>query len=181
MLAKTFGSSVFGVQASLITIEVNVIKGTKFFMVGLPDNAVKESEQRVESAIKFSGFNFPRQKTIVNLAPADIKKVGSLFDLPIAIGILKSSDQLSISDKFEDGDLEKTVFIGELALDGSLRSVTGVLPIVISMFEQGFTRVILPKENANEASVVDGVDVIGVIGSNIRQNTCLQVAVNSTF
>ncbi len=161
MLAKTYGNAVFGVEASTITIEVNVGQGTKFFMVGLPDSAVKESEQRVESAIKNHGFKMPRQKVVVNLAPADIRKEGSAYDLPIALGILKASEQLSSED------LEKYVIMGELALDGGLRPIKGALPIAIEARKNGFKGFILPMENASEAAIVDELDVVGV--ENIEQ------------
>ncbi|WP_420317078.1 YifB family Mg chelatase-like AAA ATPase [Ekhidna sp.] len=161
MLAKTYGSAVYGVDAYKITVEVNVGQGTKFFMVGLPDSAVKESEQRVESAIKNFGFRMPRQKVVVNLAPADIRKEGSAYDLPIALGILKASEQI-IAD-----ELENYVIMGELALDGDLRPIKGALPIAIEARKNGFTGFILPKENASEAAIVDGLNVIGV--SNIKE------------
>ncbi|WP_462253424.1 YifB family Mg chelatase-like AAA ATPase [Ekhidna sp.] len=156
MLAKTYGSAVYGVDAYKITIEVNVGQGTKFFMVGLPDSAVKESEQRVESAIKNYGYKMPRQKVVVNLAPADIKKEGSSYDLPIALGILKASEQIN-ADK-----LEEYVIMGELALDGTLRPIKGALPIAIEARKNEFKGFILPKENAVEAAIVDGLDIIGV-------------------
>jgi magnesium chelatase family protein len=155
MLAKTFGSAVYGVDASIITIEVNVGAGTKFFMVGLPDSAVKESEQRVESALKQNGFTMPRHKVIVNLAPADIKKEGSSYDLPIAIGILEASGQI-ISEK-----LESYIIMGELALDGKLRPIKGALPIAIEARKKGFKGFILPKVNASEAAIVDNLEILG--------------------
>ena len=156
MLAKTYGSAVYGVDAYKITIEVNVGQGTKFFMVGLPDSAVKESEQRVESAIKNYGYKMPRQKVVVNLAPADIKKEGSSYDLPIALGILKASEQINAAK------LEEYVIMGELALDGTLRPIKGALPIAIEARKNEFKGFILPKENAVEAAIVDGLDIIGV-------------------
>ncbi len=156
MLAKTYGSAVYGVDAHKITVEVNVGQGTKFYLVGLPDSAVKESEQRVESAIKNEGFRMPRQKVVVNLAPADIKKEGSAYDLPIALCILKASEQLITED------LEEYVIMGELALDGELRPIKGALPIAIEARKNGFKGFILPKENASEAAIVDGLDVFGV-------------------
>lgn len=161
MLAKTYGSAVYGVDAYKITVEVNVGQGTKFFMVGLPDSAVKESEQRVESAIKNFGYRMPRQKVVVNLAPADIKKEGSAYDLPIALGILKASEQVIANE------LEEYVIMGELALDGELRPIKGALPIAIEARKNGFKGFILPKENASEAAIVDGLDVIGV--ENIKE------------
>ena len=161
MLAKTYGSAVYGVDAYKITVEVNVGQGTKFFMVGLPDSAVKESEQRVESAVKHFGYRMPRQKVVVNLAPADIRKEGSAYDLPIALGILKASEQIVAEN------LEEFVIMGELALDGELRPIKGALPIAIEARKNGFKGFILPKENASEAAIVDGLDVIGV--ENIKE------------
>jgi magnesium chelatase family protein len=156
MLAKTFGSAVYGVEANTITIEVSVDQGIKFFMVGLPDSAVKESQQRVEAAIRQLGLRMPRQKVVVNLAPADIKKEGSAYDLPIALGILAASEQL------HSQDLEQYIIMGELALDGMLRPIKGALPIAIEARRRGFKGFILPKENASEAAIVDQLDVIGV-------------------
>lgn len=156
MVAKTFGSAVSGVDAKLITIEVNVGQGTSFYMVGLPDSAVKESQQRVESALKFFGYRMPRQKVVVNLAPADIRKEGSSYDLPIAIGILQASEQVVFPA------LEEYLIMGELSLDGTLRPIKGVLPIAIEGRRRGFRGFILPKENAAEASIVNNLDIIGV-------------------
>jgi magnesium chelatase family protein len=156
MVAKTFGSAVSGVDAKLITIEVNVGQGTSFFMVGLPDSAVKESQQRVESALKYYGYRMPRQKVVVNLAPADIRKEGSSYDLPIALGILKASEQVLFPE------LENYIIMGELSLDGNLRPVKGALPIAIEARKNGFKGFILPEENASEASIVNNIDIIGV-------------------
>lgn len=156
MVTKTFGSAVSGVDAILITVEVNVGQGTHFYMVGLPDNAVKESQQRVESALKYFGFRMPRQKVVINLAPADIRKEGSAYDLPIAMGILKASEQVSFPD------LDKYVIMGELSLDGQLRPIKGVLPIAIEARKRGFKGILLPKINASEAAIVNNLDVIGV-------------------
>ncbi|WP_200975712.1 YifB family Mg chelatase-like AAA ATPase [Echinicola sp. 20G] len=156
MVAKTFGSTVSGVDAILITIEVNVGQGTSFYMVGLPDSAVKESQQRVESALKYFGYRMPRQKVVINLAPADIRKEGSAYDLPIAMGILKASEQVAFPE------LEQYVIMGELSLDGNLRPIKGVLPIAIEARKRGFKGIILPKVNAAEASIVNNLDVIGV-------------------
>lgn len=161
MLAKTYGSAVFGVNARLITIEVNVAQGTRFFMVGLPDNAVKESEQRVDSALKYIGYKMPRQKVVVNLAPADLRKEGSAYDLPIALGILQASDQLHATE------LERYIIMGELALDGALRPIKGSLPIAIEARRLGYKGFVLPKENAAEAAIVNSLDVIGV--ANIKE------------
>ncbi len=156
MLAKCFGCAVYGVDAHLITIEVSVGQGAHFFMVGLPDSAIKESEQRVESALKYLGYKMPRQKVVVNLAPADLKKEGSAYDLPIALSLLKASDQLKTDD------LEKYIIMGELALDGTLRPIKGVLPIAIEARKLGFKGFILPKENAKEAAIVNQLQVIQV-------------------
>jgi magnesium chelatase family protein len=156
MLAKSYGSSVYGVDANVITIEVNVSMGAKFHMVGLPDNAIKESEHRIDAAIKYSGHKMPRQKIVVNLAPADVKKEGSAYDLPIALGILKGSEQIFTEE------LGNYMIMGELALDGTLRPIKGVLPIAIEARKQGFKGFILPNENAAEAAIVNNLDVIGV-------------------
>ncbi|MDX2191647.1 MAG: YifB family Mg chelatase-like AAA ATPase [Bacteroidota bacterium] len=156
MLAKSFGGAVYGVNAHLVTVEVSVGQGQNLYMVGLPDNAVKESAQRVESAIKEMGMRMPRQKVVVNLAPADVRKEGSSFDLPIALAILSASEQMLTEA------LEKYIIMGELALDGSLRSVKGVLPIAIEARKLGFKGFILPKDNASEAAIVNNLDVIGI-------------------
>lgn len=156
MLAKTYGGSVYGVDASIITVETNVTQGTNFFMVGLPDNAVKESEQRVESAIKHYGFTFPRQKVIINLAPADVRKEGSSYDLPLALSILKASGQITTDE------LDKYIIMGELSLDGILRPIKGVLPIAIKARKEGLKGFILPKQNASEAAIVNDLEIIGV-------------------
>jgi magnesium chelatase family protein len=156
MVAKTFGSAVSGVDANLITIEVNVGQGTNFFMVGLPDSAVKESQQRVESALKYFGFRMPRQRVVVNLAPADVRKEGSAYDLPIAMGILQASEQVNFPD------LDQYVLMGELSLDGKLRPIKGVLSIAIEARKRGFKGFVLPLENAKEASIVNNIDIIGV-------------------
>lgn len=156
MLAKTYGSAVYGVNAHLITVEVSVSQGLNFYMVGLPDSAVKESQQRVETAVKHLGFRMPRQKIVVNLAPADIRKEGSAYDLPIALGVLSASEQMK-ADR-----LEQYVIMGELALDGQLRPIKGALPIAIEARKQQFKGIVLPKVNALEAAIVNSLDVIGV-------------------
>jgi magnesium chelatase family protein len=157
MLAKTFGAAVYGVNATIITIEVTAGQGMKFFMVGLPDSAVKESEQRVEASLKYSGYRMPRQKVVVNLAPADIRKEGSAYDLPIALCVLKASEQVNLAKSLED-----YVIMGELALDGTLRPIKGVLPIAIEARKQGYKGFVLPAENAAEAAIVNNLDVIPV-------------------
>ncbi|GAA4468182.1 YifB family Mg chelatase-like AAA ATPase [Nibrella saemangeumensis] len=157
MFAKTFGSAVYGVNATIITIEVTVGQGLHFFMVGLADSAVKESQQRVEASLKYFDYRMPRQKVVVNLAPADIRKEGSAYDLPIALGVLQSSEQLT-----PQRNLEEYVIMGELSLDGRLRPIKGVLPIAIEARKQGFKGFVLPLENAQEAAIVNNLDVIGV-------------------
>lgn len=156
MVAKTFGSTVQGVDAKTITVEVNVTQGQHFHMSGLPDNAVKESAHRVESAMKTSRFFMPRNKVVVNLAPADIRKEGSAYDLPLALCILKASGQINVED------LEKYMIMGELALDGELRPIKGVLPIAIQARKEEFKGFILPKSNAREAAIVNNLHIIGV-------------------
>jgi magnesium chelatase family protein len=156
MPSKTFGSAVFGIEAITITIEVNISGGLNYFVVGLPDNAVKESMLRIESALNNSVFHMPRQRIIVNLAPADIRKEGSAYDLPIAIGILDASGQI-FSTK-----LDKYLILGELSLDGGLQSIKGALPIAIQGKRDGFKGLLLPKENAREAAIVDDFEVYGV-------------------
>ncbi len=156
MVAKNYGAAVFGVDARIITVEVTVVQGTKFWMSGLPDSAVKESAHRVESTMKHYGYRMPRQKVVVNLAPADIKKEGSAYDLPIALSVLQASGQL------ESEVLKDYVIMGELSLDGALRPIKGVLPIAIEARKNQFKGFILPKENAREAAIVNDLDVIGV-------------------
>lgn len=146
----------FGVDAQIITIEVNIVDGTKFHLSGLPDNAVKESQHRIESVFKYLNYRMPRRKVVVNMAPADIRKEGSAYDLPIALGVLKSSSQISADN------MEAYIIMGELALDGTLRPIKGALPIAIQARKKGFKGFILPEENANEAAIVNDLDVIGV-------------------
>ena len=161
MLVKTFGSAVVGVDAITITVEVNADRGFKFFMVGLPDNAVKESQHRIESALKNVGLKMPGKKLVINMAPADIRKEGSAYDLTIAIGILAASGQM------KEELIGDYVIMGELSLDGSLQPMKGALPIAIQAKKEGFKGIILPKVNAKEAAVVDGLDVYGV--ENIKE------------
>jgi magnesium chelatase family protein len=156
MFSKTFGSAVHGVDARTITIEVNVTQGLDFFMSGLPDSAVKESQHRVESALKSLDYFMPRNKVVVNLAPADIRKEGSAYDLPIALSILQASTQIKINN------LESYMIMGELSLDGQLRPIRGVLPIAIQSRKEGFRGFILPVQNAAEAAIVNNLDIIGV-------------------
>ncbi len=161
MLVKTFGSAVFGIDATTITIEVDVTKGIKFMLVGLPDSAVKESQQRMESALRLNGYKWPRYKIIINMAPADIRKEGSAYDLPLAAAILAASQQIN-SDK-----LSKYILMGELSLDGTLQPIKGVLPIAINARKEGFEGFILPKQNVREAAVVDKLKVYGA--ENIKE------------
>ena len=156
MLVKTIGCALFGIDAISVTIEVNIDKGIQFFLVGLPDSAVKESHQRIEAALTNLGFSYPRKKITINMAPADIRKEGSAYDLPIAIGILAASGQV------ETEHLEQYIIMGELSLDGTLNPIKGALPIAIKAQQEGFKGVIIPKENAKEAAVVNDIDVIGV-------------------
>ena len=156
MLVKTYGSAIEGIHAILITIEVNISRGSKFYLVGLPDNAVKESLTRVISALVNSKFSYPKLRIVINMAPADIKKEGSAYDLPIAIGILAASGQL------DPEAISKAMIMGELSLDGSIKAVKGALPMAIRAKEAGIKMLVLPKENAREAAVVDGLDVYGL-------------------
>lgn len=157
MLAKTFGSAVYGVEAVTITVEVNVYAGAHIYIVGLPDNAVKESIQRVESAIKTIGLSMPRTKVVVNLAPADIRKSGSAFDLPIALAMIAASEQLTNYEL-----LSEYVLMGELNLDGTVHPIKGALPIAITTAQEKFKGLILPIQNSREAAVVSNLNVYGV-------------------
>lgn len=161
MLVKTFGCAILGIRAIPITIEVSIDQGIQFFMVGLPDNAVRESHQRIESALKHNGFRIPGKKIIINLAPADIRKEGSSYDLPIAVGILAASEVVKADH------LTRFMIMGELSLDGSILPVKGALPISLEARKQGFGGLILPLANAREAAVVEGIEVYGA--GNIRE------------
>ncbi len=161
MLVKTYGSAVYGVKAEIITMEVNAIRGAKFFLVGLPDNAVKESKQRIESALKSNEYKWPGKKLIINMAPANLRKEGSAYDLPLAIGILAATGQINSEN------LNSYVIMGELSLDGSLRPIKGVLPIAVETKKRGFKGFILPEYNAREGAVVDDLDIYGV--QNIQE------------
>jgi magnesium chelatase family protein len=156
MLAKTFGGAVHGVDARIMMVEVNVGQGLRFYMSGLPDSAVKESQHRVESALKNCQYFMPRTKTVVNLAPADIRKEGSAYDLPIALCILAASGQI------EAPALSDYIIMGELALDGALRPIKGVLPIAIQARKEGFKGFILPAGNALEAAIVNDMQIYPV-------------------
>lgn len=156
MLVKCYGAAVQGIDATTITIEVNISLGIRFFMVGLPDSAVRESHERILSAFTYNGYKFPKQQVIVNLSPADIRKEGASYDLPLAMAMMAANKQIS------DEQLGHYIIMGELSLDGSILPIKGALPIAIRAKEDGFRGVILPKSNAQEAAVVNGVDVIGV-------------------
>ena len=156
MVTKAITATTLGINAHKIEVEVDVINSLPVVsIVGLPDNAVNEARERVRSAIKNSGFSFPQGRVVVNLAPADIRKEGTNFDLPIAIGILKE-------EGVDIPDSEQTAYIGELSLDGSLRAVNGVLPLVLGLKEQGITDVFVPEQNAREAALVQGINIYGV-------------------
>ena len=155
MLVKTFGCAIIGINAIIVTIEVNSDKGIQFFMVGLPDNAVKESQQRIIASFANLGYKFPRKRITINMAPADIRKEGSAYDLALAIGIM------AVSNQVEASALEQYVIMGELSLDGTLNPIRGVLPMAIQAKKEGFKGMIIPKENAKEAAVVEGIDVFG--------------------
>ncbi len=155
MLVKTYGGALQGVDARLITIEVSVSKGKDFYLVGLPDKAVQEAKIRIDTALKNINFHSPQKKTVVNMAPADLKKEGAVYDLPIALGILGATDQIK-KDKIED-----FLIMGELSLDGKIQPIKGALPISILAKKSGFKGIILPKENANEAAIVSDIEVYG--------------------
>ncbi|MFD3292093.1 YifB family Mg chelatase-like AAA ATPase [Aquirufa sp. KTFRIE-69F] len=160
MLAKTFGSALVGIHASIITIETHVGQGSKCYLVGLPDSTIKESIQRVESAIKQIGYFFPRRKVVINLAPADIRKEGSGYDLPIALGLLQASEQTKMIG------LSDYLIMGELSLTGEIRPIKGALSMAIEAKKQGFKSLILPRENAIEAALIDGLAIYGM--ANLR-------------
>lgn len=161
MLVKTFGSAVHGINATTVTVEVHIGQGINFYMVGLPDSAVKESHQRIDAALKNNGLKIPGKQITINMAPADIRKEGSAYDLTIAVGILAASEAIKADE------ISKYIIMGELSLDGELRPIKGTLPIAIKAKQEGFKGIILPDANAKEAAVVDGLEVYGV--STIRQ------------
>ncbi|WP_405382003.1 YifB family Mg chelatase-like AAA ATPase [Maribacter sp. LLG6340-A2] len=161
MLTKVYGSAVFGVEATTIVVEVNIDKGIGYHLVGLPDNAIKESNYRIAAALQNNGYKIPGKKITINMAPADLRKEGSAYDLTLALGILSASGQI------ECNDIEKYIIMGELSLDGSLQPIKGALPIAIKAQEEGFTGFILPTENAKEAAIVGDLKVYGV--DNIKQ------------
>ena len=156
MLVKIFGSAVFGVEATTITVEVNIDKGIGYHLVGLPDNAIKESSYRISAALNNNKYKLPGKKITINMAPADMRKEGSAYDLTLAIGILAASNQIK-SDKIGD-----YLIMGELSLDGSLQPIKGALPIAIKAREEGFKGFILPQQNAKEAAIVNDLEVYGI-------------------
>ena len=156
MLVKTYGCAIIGIDAIIVTIEVNSSKGVQFFIVGLPDNAVKESQQRIMASLANLEYKFPKKRITINMAPADIRKEGSAYDLALAVGIMAVSEQVDASR------LDQYIIMGELLLDGTLNPIKGVLPMTLKAKQQGFKGIIIPKANAKEAGVVSGVEVIGV-------------------
>ena len=161
MLVKVFGSAVFGVEATTITVEVNTEKGIGYHLVGLPDSAIKESSFRIAAALKNNSYQFPGKKIIVNMAPADLRKEGSAYDLTIAVGILAASSQITSKE------IENYIIMGELSLDGTLQPIKGALSIAIKAKEEGFKGVIIPIQNVKEAAIVEDLDVYGV--SNVTE------------
>ncbi|MFA9191581.1 YifB family Mg chelatase-like AAA ATPase [Flavobacterium sp. FZUC8N2.13] len=156
MLVKVYGSAVFGVEATTITVEVNIDKGVGYHLVGLPDNAIKESSYRIAAALKNNGYMLPGKKITINMAPADLRKEGSAYDLTLALGILVASGQI------KGDEIDKYIIMGELSLDGSLQPIRGALPIAIKAKEEGFKGFFLPKHNVKEAAIVKGLDVYGI-------------------
>jgi magnesium chelatase family protein len=155
MLVRTFSSAVYGVDASTIKVEINIDQGVNFYLVGLPDSAIKESQHRIVAALKNNGFRWPGFRITINLAPADIRKEGSAYDLPIAVGILAASDQVNFSN------LETFIIVGELSLDGGLMPVNGALAIALQAKKECYLALILPEVNAREAAIVEGIEVYG--------------------
>jgi magnesium chelatase family protein len=154
MLAKVISCALIGLEGALVEVEVDIASGLpNFFVVGLPDDAVREARERVRAAVRNSGFTFPMRRIVVNLAPADLKKEGPAYDLPIAVGVLLSSGQL-------EADISHTLFLGELSLDGTLRHTSGILPMVALAKQMGLSNVIVPETDAREAALVGGVRII---------------------
>lgn len=156
MLIKVYGSAVFGVEATNITVEVNIDSGIGYHLVGLPDNAIKESSFRIQAALKNNGYKLPGKKITINMAPADLRKEGSAYDLTLALGILTASSQIKATH------IGEYIIMGELSLDGGLQPIKGALPIAIKAREDGFKGFILPQQNAKEAAIVDGLEVYGI-------------------
>lgn len=162
MLTKVYGSAVFGVEATTITVEVNVDNGVGYHLVGLPDNAIRESNFRIAAALQNNGYKIPGKKLILNMSPADLRKEGSAYDLTLAMGILVATEQIE-----EKNPLSDYIIMGELSLDGNLQPIRGALPIALKAKEEGFKAIILPKENAKEAAIVEGLDVFAI--DNIKE------------
>jgi magnesium chelatase family protein len=162
MLTKVYGSAVFGVEATTITVEVNTDIGVGYHLVGLPDNAIRESNYRIAAALQNNGYRIPGKKLILNMSPADMRKEGSSYDLTLAMGILISTGQIQ-----ENNPLDEYIIMGELSLDGSLQPIRGALPIAVKAKEEGYKGFILPKQNGKEAAIVDGLEVYGV--SDIKE------------
>src|SRR5579871_1942960 len=159
MHAKIFSATTIGIDAHLVEVEVDISFGlVNFYIVGLPDTAIKESSKRILTSLKNAGFRLPAKRITVNLAPADLKKEGTLFDLPIAVGILLANQSLEISKEF----LQETLFLGELSLDGGIRFIKGALAIAFDAQKLGKCRIIVPKDNVQEAALIKGLEVIGV-------------------
>lgn len=156
MLVKVFGSAVFGVEATTITVEVNIDQGVGYHLVGLPDNAIKESSYRIAAALKNNGYKLPVKKITINMAPADLRKEGSAYDLTLAVGILAASGQIKAEE------VSQYVIMGELSLDGGLQPIKGALSIAIKAKEEGFKGIMLPRQNVKEAAIVEGIDVFGI-------------------
>lgn len=162
MLTKVYGSAVFGVEATTITVEVNVDNGIGYHLVGLPDNAIRESNFRIAAALQNNGYKIPGKKLILNMSPADLRKEGSAYDLTLAMGVLVATEQIK-----EQNPLSEYIIMGELSLDGNLQPIRGALPISLKAKEEGFKGIILPKQNAKEAAIVEGIEVFGI--ENIKE------------
>ena len=155
MIEKVIGCALFGLDGQRVEVEVNVLRGARFLMVGLPDNAIKESHFRIAAALKNIGYKIPVKEIIINLAPADLKKEGSAYDLPIALGILSASEQIIPLE------LNQYMIMGELSLDGKIRGIKGVLSMALKAKEMGLKGIVIPQENIPEASLVKGIEIIG--------------------
>lgn len=162
MLTKVYGSAVFGVEATTITVEVNVDIGVGYHLVGLPDNAIRESNFRIAAALQNNGYKIPGKKLILNMSPADLRKEGSAYDLTLAMGVLIATEQIE-----EKKPLSEYIIMGELSLDGNLQPIRGALPISLKAKEEGFKGFILPKQNAKEAAIVEGIEIFGI--ENIKE------------
>ena len=163
MLVKVFAAAVQGIDATPVTIEVNSSRGCLFHLVGLPDSAVKESHERIKSALSVNGYKFPTREIVINMSPADIRKEGTAYDLPLAIGILASAEEV------KPDRLDRFMMMGEISLDGTVKPIKGALPIAILARSEGYEGLIVPEQNAREAAVVNNLDVYGV--KNIREVT----------